>query len=232
MGGSSSNDEQDVVLAPVHSRALLPAPTSVPVAGLPEYRHRRHGSRPVGGHRGRPALPEPVTVTNLSRPNWSTVCWAWYMSKPAVPRHRVAATPDGTASRREDRQLRGARVVAGSGHGGLERHALRSADVGCLLLFGGTSGKRPTRAWLIGSGLFLIFGKAGRGSGDCCRNRAQPLIGPVVCLSAQRVLHGFCRQAAACRSRAWAVAPYAISARPIRSAGTRRCRRSLRIGCC
>ena len=35
------------------------------------------------------------------------------------------------------------------------------ADVGCLLLFGGTSGKRPTRAWLIGSGLFLIFGKAG-----------------------------------------------------------------------
>ncbi len=47
------------------------------------------------------------------------------------------------------------------------------ADVGCLLLFGGTAGKRPTRAWLIGSGLFLIFGKAGARFRDCDRNRAR-----------------------------------------------------------
>jgi hypothetical protein len=52
---------------------------------------------------------------------------AWSMSKPAVPRHSVAAHAGRNGlARREDRQLRGARVVAGSGHGGLERHALRS----------------------------------------------------------------------------------------------------------
>jgi hypothetical protein len=48
-----------------------------------------------------------------------------------------------------------------------------SADVGCLLLFGVTSGKRPTRAWRIGSGLFLIFGKAGARFRDCDQNRAR-----------------------------------------------------------
>jgi len=45
--------------------------------------------------------------------------------------------------------------------------------------------------------------------------RPEPLTEPVVCLAAQRARHGFCRQAAACRSRAWAVAPHAISARRV-----------------
>jgi hypothetical protein len=69
------------------------------------------------------------------------------MSKPAVPRHSVAATPDGTASP-------GGKIVSSVAPVLLpvavtvvsDDTLFGLAEVGCLLLFGGISGKRPTRA--------------------------------------------------------------------------------------